>query len=289
MHCARPGTENGKSPWMALNAAEGCCYGIATRPRVWHGVSLLISALVVVSGQPTVASAQLQCSTLPLPAACVSFAFQAGVTSVVNPEQVLGTLAPGDSIGGTITINTAVPDSNPTIDDGFYADAIECVRIEWSDRSLIFALDPTLPIDERRTEVRNDLPQVGPPTIFSDAVAATTGGLAVLEIATLPPEQRLEGAVAFSYAYSQICIEGLPSPCPPNLLADDSLSDAPGDVTALDLALPISGSAIFPGRARSHSSRAISRVWFLRLQSCVPSRQRRSTRSRRCWGWGWAS
>ena len=136
-----------------------------------------------VWGQPSLALAQLACQSLPLPAACVSFAFHANVTSVVDPASVLGATAFGDTISGTITLNIAVPDGDPTHNVGFYADAIECAQIDLADRSLLFALDATLPIDDRRVEVVNDLPASGGGfTLFSDAVAAASGGYVTMDV-----------------------------------------------------------------------------------------------------------
>ena len=196
-------------------------------------LSLLVGLCVV--GQSPAALAQNQCLALPMPPECVSFEFQADVSSVVDPGLVLGALMPGDMIDGMITINTAVTDIDSGPDDGFYPDAIECARINLADRSLVFALDPTLPIDERRMEIVNDMPaSSGGFTLFSDAVAAGTGGFATMDIAANPPAQDIMGAAALSYAYSKSCIQTLQFPCPPTLLADDSIPDAPGDVTSLD-------------------------------------------------------
>ena len=193
----------------------------------------LLGASVLV--QTREVHAQNVCQTTPLPPECVSFEFQAIVNSIVDPDAVLGTLALSESFVGVMTINTAVADTDPGPDDGVYPDAIECAQVDLADRTLFLNLDPSLPIDERRMEVVNDLPDSSSGfTIISDAVAAATGGSATMDIAGLPPAQDILGAAALSYGYTKSCIQPIQTPCPPILLVDDSIPGAPGDVTTLD-------------------------------------------------------
>ena len=185
---------------------------------------------------------QLQCVADPLPAECTSFAFDIQLTSVTDPDGLLGAVQPGDIVSGVYTVFDGFPDLDPDPSEGFYLNAVECVRLDLGDRILTALNQPAeftptpSPTDPGLT-VMNDIPQqTGSFTLFSDSVTLGMGGPAATDILAVPGPVNTLGGGAFAFGYGTACVSGVQSPCPPTVVTSDAFPSAPGDTTGLNTA-----------------------------------------------------
>ncbi|MEZ4279017.1 MAG: hypothetical protein R3F21_05285 [Myxococcota bacterium] len=208
----------------------------AARRRLAGIVLLCAFAFALASERAAAQPAQVCLDDPPAPE-CESQAFTAQVTTVSDPGALFGLLAVGETISGTITLNTAAEDIDLSNANGNYPNGLECATVRFPNgRAMTIRLDPQEPTAERFILVENDVEQPfgGGLSLFSDNVAATTAGAGDITGGDVPPGFEIDGLGGLGYGYSDACISGIPpGPCPPELVTDDSIPGPPGDVAAL--------------------------------------------------------
>lgn len=199
--------------------------------------ALLLAPLLLL---PATAVRAQRCGDDPIPSGCRSYAFTAEVTTASDPGLFFEALTVGDTLTGTITLDMDVEDVHPDDANGYYPDALQCATVDFpSGRSLEVENDLTGVSDERYLLVENDRPQPlgGGFSLYTDDLAATTGGTSRIVGGLIPDDEWIPGAATLGYGYSKGCLFGVQTPCPPTLLSDDSIPGPPGDVAALDAGL----------------------------------------------------
>lgn len=200
---------------------------------------LLLGLLVFVGGRAAAQPAQVCLDDPPAPE-CESQAFTAQVTTVSDPGALFGLLAVGETLSGTITLNTAAEDIDLSNANGNYPNGLECATVRFPNgRAMTIRLDPQEPTAERFILVENDREQPfgGGISLFSDNVAATTAGAGDITGGDIPPGFEIDGLGGLGYGYSAACLDTIQEPCPPELVTDDSIPGPPGDVEGLPGAL----------------------------------------------------
>ena len=199
-------------------------------------LALSVATATAFAG-PAAGQVELECLSNPLPAHCVSFAFSVDVSTVADPGMLFGPLLPGDTITGTLTLNTAIPDIDPDSGRGAYTNALECASVELADRQVAIVLSPVEPdLDPNDSDpavkVLNDAESSGGGlTLITDAVTGTAAGLSAIDVFSIPG-LNFRGLAGIGIGYGDSCVQGFPFPCPPDVVTDDSIPDAPpGDVT----------------------------------------------------------
>jgi len=154
-------------------------------------LALSVATATAFAG-PAAGQVELECLSNPLPAHCVSFAFSVDVSTVADPGMLFGPLLPGDTITGTLTLNTAIPDIDPDSGRGAYTNALECASVELADRQVAIVLSPVEPdLDPNDSDpavkVLNDAESSGGGlTLITDAVTGTAAGLSAIDVFSIP-------------------------------------------------------------------------------------------------------
>lgn len=205
-------------------------------PRRLAGIVLLCAFAFAFASERAAAQPAQVCLDDPPAPECESQAFTAQVTTVSDPGALFGLLAVGETISGTITLNTAAEDIDLSNANGNYPNGLECATVRFPNgRAMTIRLDPQEPTAERFILVENDVEQPfgGGLSLFSDNVAATTAGSGDVTGGDVPPGFEIDGLGGLGYGYSAACLDTFQEPCPPELVTDDSIPGPPGDVAAL--------------------------------------------------------
>lgn len=210
------------------------------RPLLLGVFLLAVQLASLLAGSRAAAQPAQVCLDDPPAAECESQAFTAEVTTVSDPGALFGLLAVGETLSGTITLNTAAEDIDLSNANGNYPNGLECATVRFPNgRAMTIRLDPQRPTAERFILVENDREQPFAPgiSLFTDNVAATTAGAGDITGGDVPPGFEIDGLGGLGYGYSQACLDGFQEPCPPELVANDSIPGPPGNVAALPGAL----------------------------------------------------
>lgn len=179
-------------------------------PAVLFSVGLLAAA----------STAQANCSAMPLPPECLTFAFTASADIVSDPNGVFGAVGP--SVSGTFTFDASTPDffpGDPTT--SFYEDALKCVSVNLGTRTFHQELGFASTII-----ANNDLEVSGPGfTSFGDSYTVDMG----LDDASIDGQP---GSGDFLFELATVCFVGMGGTCPPTAMSSDALPTTPLDVNA---------------------------------------------------------
>lgn len=200
----------------------------------------VLAACLAFAAGPAAAQLEPDCDEAPLPARCRSYAFTARVTTVSDPGQLFELLAVGQILTGTVTLDAEEEDLDVSGANAHFPNAVECAKVNFpSGRRLEVENEAQPPLGERFIEVQNDRVQPfgGGLELVSDGVTATAGGPSEIRGGVIPPDQLIAGMATFGYGYAQGCLLGFQTPCPPEVVTNDSFPGPPGDTTSLDSAL----------------------------------------------------
>ena len=171
-----------------------------------------------------------------LPEECESFSFQILLNQVTQTNGILGGAVPGEILEGTFTVYNATPDVEALPDAGVYVNALECVTLNFDDRTLSVDLDPVeveIPASEsdpgiRVTNDTEESTEIG--SFFTDLITFSTAGAGAITLEGSNGAGVIGGG-GFAFGYGDSCLSPFQSPCPPTIITNDDLPGAPGDLS----------------------------------------------------------